>query len=87
MKPHTTLRNLLVHPKDKKDVKTTTDLVYEIPCKGCKKSYIGESGRLFGTRLGEHKKEVDKRSTLTREPEPSEKPPVMVNTNRQSQNM
>ena len=60
MKPHTTLRKMLVHPKDKRDPDHTPEIVYEIPCDGCKKSYIGESGRLFGTRLKEHKTEVDK---------------------------
>ena len=60
MKPHCTLRNMLVHPKDKRDPHQTAEIIYEIPCHGCKKSYIGESGRLFGTRLKEHKTEVDK---------------------------
>ncbi|XP_072048738.1 uncharacterized protein [Amphiura filiformis] len=58
-KPHKTLRNHLVHPKDKRDVKTTADCVYEIPCLGCPKSYIGETSRLFGTRMKEHKSESD----------------------------
>ena len=33
---------------------------YEIKCKNCQKSYIGETGRLFRTRLKEHKTESDK---------------------------
>ena len=49
-----------------RDVKATTDIVYEIPCKGCTKTYAGESGRLFGTRVGEHKSEVDKIGSKTR---------------------
>ena len=28
--------------------------MYEIPCYNCKKVYIGETGRLFGTRKKEH---------------------------------
>ena len=59
-KPHQTLRNLLVHPKDKIDMQHKAETVYEIPCAGCPKSYIGETGRAFGTRLLEHKKEVQK---------------------------
>ena len=51
---------MLVHPKDKRDPHQTAEIIYEIPCSGCPKSYIGESGRLFGTRLKEHKTEVDK---------------------------
>jgi hypothetical protein len=63
MKPHCTLRNMLVHPKDKRDPHQTAEIVYEIPCHGCDKSYVGESGRLFGKRLQEHKAEVNKIST------------------------
>ena len=65
MKPHKTLRNMLVHPKDKRDPLQTAELVYEIPCKNCPKSYIGETGRLFKTRLSEHKLETEKLSSKT----------------------
>ena len=60
MKPHTTLRSLLVHPKDKRDPENTTDAIYEIPCMNCNLCYIGETGRKFNTRLEEHKSEVNK---------------------------
>ena len=30
-----------------------------MPCKNCSSSYIGETGRKFGLRIKEHKKEVD----------------------------
>ena len=60
MKPHTTLRSLLVHPKDKRDPLHTTDAIYEIPCMNCNMSYVGETGRKFNTRLEEHKSEVEK---------------------------
>ncbi|XP_070573727.1 uncharacterized protein [Ptychodera flava] len=59
MKPHTTLRNILVHPKDKPDREKVCDCVYKIPCCSCNKVYIGETGRSLGVRLKEHKKEVD----------------------------
>ena len=59
MRPTNTLKNLLVHPKDKKDITQTSDVVYDIPCKGCSKSYIGETGRQFEYRLNEHKKDAD----------------------------
>ncbi len=59
MKPHTTLKNLLVHPKDKTDITEVGEIVYEIPCKSCDGSYIGETGRLFKTRLQEHQQEVE----------------------------
>ena len=59
MRPTNTLKNILVHPKDK-DITETSDVVYDIPCKGCDKSYIEETGRLFGTRLQEHQKDSEK---------------------------
>ena len=58
MKPYNTLKRLLVHPKDKRDVAQTSDCVYKVPCMSCDKAYVGETGRLFGTRLNEHKKDV-----------------------------
>ena len=62
MKPHCTIRSQLVHPKDKREPKNTSDAIYNIPCKNCKLSYVGETGRAFGTRLDEHKKEAEKAS-------------------------
>ena len=58
MKPHTTLRNRLVHPKDKRDIKESCGVVYQIPCKDCSKVYIGETGRQFGIRQKEHQVEA-----------------------------
>jgi len=59
MRPVRTLRRLLVHPKDKQEKKEITDCVYKIPCSNCEKTYIGETGRKLGTRLKEHKTEVE----------------------------
>ncbi len=58
MRPHTTIRSVLVHPKDKRDPRETSGVVYKIPCKNCEKCYIGETGRNFGYRLDEHQKDV-----------------------------
>lgn len=58
MRPFQTIRSLVVHPKDKLDKNETTECVYRIPCKSCEKVYIGETGRSFGTRMKEHRKEV-----------------------------
>lgn len=63
MRPHNTLRRLLVHPKDKRDTLQTSNCIYEIPCKNCEKSYVGETSRLFGIRLAEHKAETKKVDT------------------------
>ena len=59
IRPHTTLRRLLVHPKDKVELEEQGELVYQIPCKNCGAEYIGETGRLLKTRLEEHRKDVD----------------------------
>ena len=56
MRPHTTLRRLSVHPKDKVE-QEQGELFYQILCKSCGAAYIKETGRLFKTRLNEHKKE------------------------------
>ena len=61
--PHNTIRNELVHPKDKRDQLNTTHTIYEAPCRNCNLVYIGETGRKFGTRLDEHKSEVEKVSS------------------------
>ena len=45
MRPNTTLRKLLVHPKDKIEDIEKTDCVYKIHCKTCDHVYIGETGR------------------------------------------
>ena len=59
MKPHCTIRRQLVHPKDKREPRDVTHAVYSIPCKNCDKVYVGETARLVGTRIDEHKKEAD----------------------------
>ena len=58
MKPHSTLRNLLVHPKDKREKHQCSNCIYEIGCVNCDKSHVGETSRLFGVRLTEHQAEV-----------------------------
>ena len=54
------IQSILVHLKDKKDIGQTSEVVYDIPCKGCDTSYIGETGRQFGVRLKEHQKDTEK---------------------------
>ena len=58
-RPLRTIRNIVVHPKDKVPDKDKTGLVYNIPCKNCSQVYVGETGRKLETRLQEHQKEVD----------------------------
>ncbi len=68
VKLHTKLRQLLAHPKDRIDMDKKCNIIYEIPCKTCHKTYIGETGRSFNTQKTEHKKECEKETTarLTR---------------------
>jgi len=56
-RPHRMLRNFVVHPKDKVKDEEKTKLIYRVPCKNS--SYVGKTGRKFGLRVKEHKKEVD----------------------------
>jgi len=62
--PLRTLRNELVHSKDKVDYKEVSKCVYKISCKKCDKVYVGETARNLGIRVGEHKKEVESNNTL-----------------------
>jgi len=57
LRPHKTIKQLLVHPKDKRDPRDTAGVVYKIPCKDCSKVYIGETARKFGVREKEHIKD------------------------------
>uniref|UniRef100_A0A1A8MWI4 Helix-turn-helix domain-containing protein n=1 Tax=Nothobranchius pienaari TaxID=704102 RepID=A0A1A8MWI4_9TELE len=62
-KPYTTVRNRLVHPKDKIPAGLRCGVIYEIPCKICNKTYIGETGRQLNTRTIEHRKECEKEAS------------------------
>ena len=66
MKPYCTLRQMLVHWKDKRDPLNTTEVIYCVPCKNSKETYIGETGRKFGKRLEEHRAEAEKVATDVR---------------------
>jgi len=57
VKPHTTFRNLLVHPKDRINDEEKPEVVYKILCKNCERVYVGETGMPLGTRVKEHRKE------------------------------
>ena len=48
----------LVKTKDEMKNDSEQSVVYEIPCGGCLKTYVGETGRGVKTRLKEHKNDV-----------------------------
>ena len=48
-----------IHLKNKIKDEEKTELIYRVPCRNCPSSYVGETGRKFGLRIKEHKKEVD----------------------------
>ena len=63
VRPHITLRKLLVSPKDKIPKDKQCGVVYQVPCHNCNQVYIGETGRQLGTRIDEDKKEVEELSS------------------------
>ena len=54
-----TIKNLLVSPKDKDPVVNQSDAIYWYQCRnlGCNDEYIGETSRTFGERYKEHLKD------------------------------
>ena len=58
-KPVNTLRQKLVHPKDKIPSHKQSNVVYSIRCKGeeCKEQYIGETKQVLQKRLYQHRRE------------------------------
>ena len=59
MKPHLTIKRMLVHPKDKRSLQENSGMVYQIPCKDCPKVYTGETERRYGVREKEHQWDVN----------------------------
>ena len=59
MKPHLTLKRMLVHPEDKRTPHDTAGVVYQISCMDCPKVYTGETGRRYSITKKEHRKDVD----------------------------
>ena len=53
-KPYNTIKNWLVHPKDKTPDAKKCGVIYNVQCGNCPKTYVGETARTFETRLKEH---------------------------------
>ena len=65
LKPHQTIGNLFLKPKDPVPKDQARGVIYSIPCKVCDKQgdklYIGETKRKFNTRLKENQKAVEQK--------------------------
>ena len=57
-KPVKILKQALMKVKTRISDERKRCIVYEVPCKGCDKRYIGETKRILKVRLGEHKQAV-----------------------------
>ncbi|KAI8519660.1 hypothetical protein Bbelb_029170 [Branchiostoma belcheri] len=55
-KPHSTLRQRLVHPKDRPHKGTKANVIYRLKCEepNCNNTYIGETSRSLKVRYKEH---------------------------------
>ena len=52
MKPHLTLKRILIYPKDKRTTQENTGVVYEVPCKDCPRVYTGETEKRYRVLKG-----------------------------------
>ena len=73
-KPTNTLRQQLVHPKDKLGKEKIVGPVYHIPCGNCEDDYIGESERSLKARFDEHKRPSSTSSEVSKHIHASSKP-------------
>ncbi|VDL87056.1 unnamed protein product [Schistocephalus solidus] len=53
-RPESTIRHLVMRPKDPVTRDETTNVIYRIKCNFCTVNYIGEIGKRLQTRDGEH---------------------------------
>ena len=58
MRPHHTLKQRLVHPKDAIPNMEKSSVIYCIPCAECPATYVGETKRKLCKRMDEHKRTV-----------------------------
>ena len=58
------LRSFITNGKDRLNISDQNGVVYQICCKDCEYSYIGQTKRLLKTRIKEHKSDINKSSGL-----------------------
>ena len=54
----TKIQDILKHKEARNDMNERKSVMCAIPCKGCDKSYVGETGRGVDVRLKEHRSDV-----------------------------
>jgi len=59
-----TLNKLIKRGKDKIDVLENNDFVYKINCLNCNATYVRQTKKQLGTRLQEHKSDINKKNGL-----------------------
>ena len=64
MRPCRTLRQSLVHPKDKDEDQDKAGVVYKIKCNDCDAAYVGHTGRHLRERMKEHRRAFEKGNSL-----------------------
>ena len=52
------IKEILNNKEEKNHSNEENSVVYEIPCKGCYNTYVGETGRGLNIMLKEHRKDV-----------------------------
>lgn len=55
------MKNKLSHLKDKIPTLKKSNVVYQISCLDCNKTYIGETSRNLETRINEHRRDTVKK--------------------------
>jgi hypothetical protein len=64
-KPRNTIKDFLVHPKDKTPTIKKCGVLYKIPCNNCNEFYVGETARPLEKRLQEHHRTRGEPNTIT----------------------
>ena len=55
-KSGTTIKSMLIKPKDEDDKMKKSGVIYRITCDSCEENYVGEARRVFEDRIKEHLK-------------------------------
>ncbi|BHF84624.1 hypothetical protein SprV_0902777500 [Sparganum proliferum] len=64
-RPKATMRNRVMKIKDRLKPEEQSGVVYRIPCQNCPCNYTGQTGRMLGSRIHEHKLAVRRGDALS----------------------